>query len=70
MKKTAIEVSSYKKTVRQIITKNLNVRKVCAKIMLKNLNKEKVEKKGRLLIFWKNSKEDPDLLSSVVTCDD
>jgi hypothetical protein len=67
----AVQLSIEKKVIRQIITSDLNVRKGCAKIMLKNLKKErKLKRKEMCVDIFEKLKEDPDLLSSVVTYDD
>jgi hypothetical protein len=68
---TAEEFNVDKGTVRQILTENLKMKKVCAKMVPKNLSKDqKLNREEMCQNVLEKTEEDPDFLNSVVTCDE
>lgn len=58
-------------TVSQTVTKKLNMRKVRDKIMPKNLSEEKqLKRKEMYFVILQYMEEDPDFLTSVLTCNE
>jgi hypothetical protein len=66
----AEELNVDKETVRQILTENLK-KKVCAKMVPKNLSEDqKLNREEMCQNVLEKIEEDPNFLSSVVTCDE
>ena len=66
----AKEVNLDRESVRQILRKELNVRKICAKMVPKLLSDEQKERRKELCLdFLQRIENDPDLLNSITTCD-
>jgi histone-lysine N-methyltransferase SETMAR len=65
----AEELNVDKETVRQILTENLKMKKLCAKMVPKNLSEDQ-KLNGRDVSNVLEKIEDPDFLNSVVTCDE
>jgi orotate phosphoribosyltransferase-like protein len=63
----AEELNVDKETVRQILTENLKMKKVCAKMVPKNLSEDQKLNREEML---EKIEEVPDFLNSVVTCDE
>jgi hypothetical protein len=67
----AFELTVDKETVRQILTENLKMKKVCAKMVPKNLSEDqKLNREEMCQNVLEKTEEDPDFLNSVVTCDE
>jgi predicted transcriptional regulator len=67
----AEELNVDKETVRQILTENLKMKKVCAKTVPKNLSEDqKLNREEMCQNVLEKIEEDPDFLNSVVTCDE
>lgn len=64
-------VNTNRETVRQILHDELNMTKICAKMVPKNLTQEqKDHRKNICSDIMDRLKEQPDLLTNVVTCDE
>jgi predicted transcriptional regulator len=67
----AEELNADKKTVRQILTENLKMKKVCAQMVPKNLSEDqKPNREEMCQNVLEKTEEDPDFLNSVVNCDE
>jgi histone-lysine N-methyltransferase SETMAR len=67
----AEELNVDKETVRQILTENLKMIKVCAKMVAKNMSEDqKLNSEEMCQNVLGKTEEDPDFLNSVVTCDE
>ena len=67
----AEEVNLDRKSVRQILTEELNVRKVCAKMVPKPLSDEQKERRKELCLDLLQCIDNlPDLLNWIITCDE
>jgi predicted transcriptional regulator len=65
------ELNVDKETVRQILTENLKMKKVCATMVPKNLSKDqKLNREETCQNVLVKTEEDPDFLNSVATCDE
>jgi histone-lysine N-methyltransferase SETMAR len=67
----AEELDVDKETVRQILTENLKMKKVCTKMVPKNLSEDqKLNREEMCQNVSKKIEEDPDFLNIVITCDE
>jgi histone-lysine N-methyltransferase SETMAR len=67
----AEELNVDKETVRQILTENLKMKKVCAKMVPKNLSEDqKLNTEEMCQNVLEKIEEDPDFLNSVITCNE
>ena len=58
-------------SVRRILREELNIRKVCAKIVPKLLPDEQKERRKKLCLdLLQRIENEPDLLNSIITCDE
>jgi histone-lysine N-methyltransferase SETMAR len=67
----AEEFNVDKETVRQILTENLKMTKVCAKMVPKNMSKDqKLNREKMCQNVLEKTEEDPVFLNSVITCNE
>ena len=67
----AEEVNLDRESVRRILTEELNMRKVCAKMVPKLLSDEQKERRKDLCLdLLQRTENEPDLLNSIITCDE
>jgi histone-lysine N-methyltransferase SETMAR len=66
----AEELNVNKETVRQILTENLKMKKVCAKMVPKNLSEDQKLNREEMCQNVLEKTEDLDFLNSVVTCEE
>ena len=67
----AEKVDLDRESVRRILREELNMRKVCAKMVPKLLSdKQKERHKEMCLDLLQRTEEEPDLLNSIITCDE
>ena len=67
----AEEVSLDRESVRRILRKELNMRKVCAKMVPKVLSDEQKERRKELCLdLLQRIENEPDMLNSIIACDE
>jgi len=66
----AEEVNLDRESVRRILREELNMRKVCAKMVPKLLSDEHKERGRNCLDLPQSIENEPDLLNSIITCDE
>jgi histone-lysine N-methyltransferase SETMAR len=67
----AEEVNLNRESVRRILREELNMRKVCAKMVPKMLSDEEKERRKELCLdLLQRIEDEPDLLNSIITCDE
>ena len=60
-----------RESVRRILKEDLNMRKICAKIVPKLLSEEQKERRKELCLdLLQRIEKGPDLLNSIITCDE
>ena len=67
----AEDVNLDRESVRRILREELNMRKVCAKMVPKLLSDEQKERRKELCLdLLHRTENEPDLLNSIITCDE
>jgi hypothetical protein len=66
----AEKVHMDRKSVQRILTEELNMKKVCVKVVPKMSDEQKERRKELCLDLLQRIKDEPDLVNSVITCDE